>query len=31
MADEFHVLRLLTPAIHRALRALNLPKDWQLR
>jgi transposase len=27
VADKFHVLRLLTPAIHRALRALNLPKE----
>jgi transposase len=27
VADKFHVLRLLTPAIHRALRALTLPKQ----
>jgi len=27
VADKFHVLRLLTPAIHRALRALNLPEE----
>jgi transposase len=27
VADKFHVLRLLTPAIHRALKALNLPKE----
>lgn len=27
VADKFHVLRLIGPAIHRALRALNLPKE----
>ncbi len=27
VADKFHVLRLLTPAIHRALHALKLPKE----
>jgi transposase len=27
VADKFHVLRLLTPAIHRALRTQNLPKE----
>ena len=27
VADKFHVLRLLTPAIHRALHALKLPRE----
>ncbi len=27
VADKFHVLRLLTPAIHRHLKALNLPRE----
>jgi transposase len=27
VADKFHVLRLLTPAIHRQLKALNLSRD----
>lgn len=27
VADKFHVLRLPTPAIHRALRALELPRE----
>jgi transposase len=27
VADKFHVLRLITPAIHRALHALELPKE----
>ena len=27
VADKFHVSRLITPAIHRALRDLKLPKE----
>lgn len=27
VADKFHVLRLITPAIHRALHALELPRE----
>jgi len=27
VADEFHVLRLVTPAIHRYLKALGLPRE----
>ncbi len=27
VADKFHVLRLVTPAIHRYLKALNLPRE----
>jgi transposase len=27
VADKFHVLRLLTPTIHRALHALKLPRE----
>jgi len=27
VADKFHVLRLLNPAIHRQLKALNLPRE----
>jgi transposase len=27
VADKFHVLRLISPAIHRYLKALNLPRE----